>query len=261
MEKYLYEIIEKRKSVRKYKETETDENIMREIMEFLPKIEPLYPEIKTEIKVFKDSESKGGLFAIKAPQYFGIFSESRAGNLENAGYMLQQLDLFLSLKGIGSCWLGMAKPKVEIIKENALDFIIAMAFGHPDENLWRQSKREFKRRGFTEISDTKDILDSPTILEILEAARLAPSATNSQPWYFEVKGNNIIVYKSKLNTLKAFVYGKMNQIDMGIAMCHLKLASENQQKNIEFVRESTDSNLMINGYEYFITGKLTDIEQ
>jgi hypothetical protein len=50
----------------------------------------------------------------------------------------------------------------------------------------------------------------------LEPARLAPSAVNSQPWYFTHEGDVIHVYCSK----------KGNRLDAGIALAHLFVANE-----------------------------------
>ena len=49
----------------------------------------------------------------------------------------------------------------------------------------------------------------------LEPARLAPSAVNSQPWYFAHDGDAIHVYCSK----------KGSRLDAGIALAHLYAAN------------------------------------
>ena len=50
----------------------------------------------------------------------------------------------------------------------------------------------------------------------LEPARLAPSAVNSQPWYFTHDGDTIHVWCSK----------KGSRLDAGIALAHLYAANE-----------------------------------
>jgi len=49
----------------------------------------------------------------------------------------------------------------------------------------------------------------------LEPARLAPSAVNSQPWYFTHEGDTIHVWCSK----------KGSPLDTGIALAHLYVAN------------------------------------
>jgi len=50
----------------------------------------------------------------------------------------------------------------------------------------------------------------------LEPARLAPSAVNSQPWFFAHEGNTIHVWCSK----------KGSRLDAGIALAHLYVSNE-----------------------------------
>lgn len=219
----LHEFIFKRKSVRKYEEAPLDADTLGKLLAFAQKLKPLYPEIKTS---FEMTDSVKGIFSIKAPHYFLICSETRGDYLENAGYMWQQMDLYLSSLGLGSCWLGMAKPNAGI--NTALPLVITLAFGkaaeppHRDLNGFRRKSPEEVYRG----SDSR-----------LEAARLAPSATNSQNWFFEATEGMIHVYRKKLNPALEMIYGKMNRIDAGIALCHLRYATEQEERVFLFERQ------------------------
>jgi len=205
----LKEIIYKRKSIRKYDMTPLEKNTIEGIRKFLAEIKPLYDNIKVEYEI-TEGENVRGLFAIKAPHYLIISSEAKEGYLPNAGFLLQQMDLYLQSMGLGSCWLGGAKPPA---KSNLpLNFVILLAFGKPQGNPHR-SPSEFNRKPLNEISDTTD--------KRLEPARLAPSAINSQPWYFINEGNAFHVYRVKYGAIKNFIYDRMNQIDIGIALSHL----------------------------------------
>jgi nitroreductase len=120
------------------------------------------------------------------------------------------MDLFFSESGVGSCWLGAAKPEVK--EESALPFVICMSFGKPAEPIYRELT-EFKRKPLSEISEGSD--------ERLEAARLAPSAMNAQNWYFSAADGKIHCYRKKANPVVGFIYNKLHCIDMGIALCHI----------------------------------------
>ena len=155
---------------------------------------------------------------MKAPYYLLFGSEERESFCENIGFIGQQLDLFLSENGIGSCSLGASKPQDSKPKEAlSLPYVIAMSFGKPAEPLHR-SLSEFKRKSLTTISEGDD--------ERLEAARLAPSAMNSQNWYFVADNGKIHCYRKKPNLMIGFMLNKMNQVDMGIAICHIARESE-----------------------------------
>jgi hypothetical protein len=93
-----------------------------------------------------------------------------------------------------------------------------MSFGKPAEPLYRELSA-FKRKTLAEISEGSD--------KRLEAARLAPSAVNSQNWFFIADNGKIHCYRKKPNPLLRFMLTNMNRIDMGIALYHTALESEN----------------------------------
>ncbi|EPR12835.1 nitroreductase family protein [Ruminiclostridium papyrosolvens] len=243
----LYKTIFTRRSVRKYNMTPLTAQQLKEIKDFADNAKPLIPDIKCEFSFLTDDKVKN-ILPIKAPHYILIYSEKKEGYLLNAGFMLQQVDLFLSSVNLGSCWLGMAKPSKEVpTLQNGLEFVIMLAFGNTQEKIHRADTSEFKRKGISEITSINGAN------QLLEAARLAPSASNSQPWYFSGDPNEIIISREKLSLLKAPIYNKMNQIDTGIALCHLWLSIEHQGKTACF--DYTNSNTP-KGYEFMLKVKV-----
>ena len=208
----LNEYISKRKSVRKYKSDPLSNEILIQIKEQIKELKPLYPSIKTRFDIADDVKNP---MSLKAPHYFIVSSEKSEGYFENVGFMLEQMSLYLNSLGLGSCWLGMAKPAQD--QQTDLQFVISMAFGYPSEELYRNAS-DFKRKSLTEISEGAD--------SRLEAARLAPSGMNSQNWFFLCTNGMIHVYRKKVNPLKGLIFDKMNSIDTGIALCHLFVVSE-----------------------------------
>ena len=101
--------------------------------------------------------------------------------------------------------------------ESDLPHVIALAFGKPSEPLHRELSN-FKRKPLSAISEG----DDPR----LEAARLAPSAMNMQNWFFIATNGKIHCYLRKTNPLLGLIYGKMNRIDLGIAICHIAQESD-----------------------------------
>ena len=169
-----------------------------------------------------------------------ISSENTEGYLMNIGFIFQQMDLYLSSIGLGSCWLGMAKPTEKI--DTTLEFVIILAFGNSLDNPHRELS-EFKRKPLSEISNTAD--------QRLEVARLAPSATNSQPWYFVNDGDIIHVYSVKLGIVKAMMYNRMNRIDIGIALAHVYVSNH---LNFELTIEQNPP--VVKGYSYITSVKI-----
>ena len=127
MRNELYDIIEQRKAIRKYNMAPLDGGMLQDIRNFGDEAKPLIPGIRIKFNYFRNDEVKS-MMAIKAPHYVGIYSENKDGYLLNAGYMLQQMDLFLSEHNLGSCWLGMAKPAVNLPETmDGLSFVIMLA--------------------------------------------------------------------------------------------------------------------------------------
>ena len=214
----LYAGIFKRKSTRKYIMSSLPKGTLVDINAYTSSVKPLLANIRYEFSFLATNDVKN-LLPIKAPHNY----------LMNAGFLLQQIDLYLSNNNLASCWLGMAKPTKEVpMLKNGLEFVIMLAFGASSELIHRADVLEFKRKTLADISS---IVDGEALLE---PARLAPSASNSQPWFFSGDKDNIIVSRKKLNLLRAPLYGKMNQIDIGIALCHLALSIEEQGNEVSF---------------------------
>lgn len=244
----LYNGIFHRKSIRKYNLEPLSKEALEDIKAYAKGIKPLDDKIAYEFTFLESKEVKN-LFPIKAPHYVCIYSEKKEHYLMNAGFILQEIDLYLSTKGIGCCWLGMAKPSKDIpIKRNGMDFVIMLAFGNPIEPLYRDQVDEFKRKPLSDISQIKEGE------ALLEPVRLSPSATNSQPWFFSGTINDIIVSREKLGLIKAAIYNNLNQIDVGICLKHLELAAANMEKKTQFIFEKEPCP---KGYEFMARVKIS----
>ena len=245
----LYPTIFQRKSIRNYNQRPLDENTLNEIKKQLEALKPLHDDIKTEFKVLNTDDVSQRMMK-KAPHYIAAFSEIKEGYLTNIGFMLQQMDLYLSMKGIGACWQGIPTIKKEVVKSTELKFIILLAFGEAKEQSHRLDVSDFKRKPIHEISDNTEAK------EIIEAARVAPSATNSQAWFFTGDNEIINAYIVKPNVLKRIVAGKYPPIDIGIALCHLKIAAEHFKRTVTFIFVSSEVNSAQNT-EYVASLKLS----
>ncbi len=248
--KELYETIFKRKSIRNYDLTPLNENKLKEISNHLQSLTPLHDDIEVELKIISIDDVKRRIMK-RAPHYIAAFSEVKEGYLTNIGFMLQQMDLFLSASGIGTCWQGIPKPTDEILESSNLEYIIVMAFGKTTEPLYRNSISEFKRKSLQNISDVKGAD------ELLGAARLAPSAGNQQPWFFTGDENIIHAYYIKPGLVRGLLTGKFPPIDIGIAFYHLKLAAEYFGKKTEIIMDHKAApDNSGNGYEYVASLKI-----
>ena len=227
----LYDAIFKRKSVRKYAPGQLDAATMKKIISNMASLTPLFPEIHTELRIMTNPEVRG-MFKVNAPHFLAFFSEVKDGYATNAGFMMQQMDLFFSSNGIGSCWQGGPKPIRESREASELEFVTLLAFGPPAEDIHRKSVSEFDRKPLVKISEVKGHDD------LLGAARLAPSGMNNQPWFFSGVDGAIHV-----SSAKSMIVDRMNHISAGIALCHMWLSAAHSGKTVAFRNDrSGDAN-------------------
>ena len=222
----LEEQIYVRKSCRKYLDDAID---MTPIHDFIEHVKPLNDDISYRYEILTKNEISLKI-SWRAPYYLAIYSEKKDNYLENIGFVFQQVSLFMQSIGIGSCWVGMGS-----VRDKDSEFVILIAFGKSGDITRDISK--FKRKSLDKISDYAD--------ERLKPAQLAPSAINSQPWYFKHSEDGFDVYRVKQNVLKRQILKKWNPIDIGIALAHMYVANEN---TFEFeIRTDFDK---LNGYIY-----------
>lgn len=200
-----------RRSCRAFGPEPIGEDVRQEIEAFGKEMRPLYPDIRVSWRIVP-AEQVRFYMPWKSPQVMAVFSENKPGYLENVGFLLQQMDLYLQSRGIGVCWMGLGKPRGKAEVPDGMEFVIFLAFGTPKEPL-PQETRKFPRKTMAEISDREDAR--------LECARVAPSSTNSQPWFFTHDGSIIHAFRSNAGLLRHPMLGVMNRIDMGIALAHL----------------------------------------
>ena len=202
----LKEMIYQRKSCRSFTGKPVDAELIAKIRAFDGN--PLYPEIRVHWDIVPRNQVKC-ICPWTTPQLIAIYSEDADCYLENIGFLFQQMDLYLQTLGLGVCWLGMGRmnPKTTTQIEG-MKFVILLAFGYPKGDQLRHDFKGFKRKSLAQIADTPD--------HRLEPTRLAPSAVNSQPWYFTHEGDAIHVWCSK----------KGSRLDAGIALAHLYVANE-----------------------------------
>ena len=214
-----------RKSCRNYLDDEID---LDSIKEFISNAEVLTPDMNFTYEIL-EREEVNLKTRWKAPYYLALYSDKKENYGVNLGFVFQQVSLYMQSIGIGSCWVGMGT-----IKEKNPEFVILIAFGKSNDLTREISK--FKRKSLSDISDLPD--------EKLEPARLAPSAINTQPWYFKHTDEGYDVFKVKHNFVKRKILGKWNDIDVGIALAHMYVSNPNTF-NFEFKNKED-----IKGYAY-----------
>ena len=252
----LYEAIRKRQSVRLYEEKEIPENLLAAIRLFGQRLSLTESQIKTEIKIVsrKNTDPKlKGMWKVHAPYYLIFYSEKAYGYERNAGYVLEQISLYMTSRGLGSCFLGgchAAELSVE-----GMEQIMVMAFGYAEGELYRGQELA-KRLSLTDIClfpEGKEA--SAEVKWIINAARLAPSSLNSQPWRMVVKKDKIYLF-ARGDKIPFPGSARLREINMGIVLAHIVLAAEEQWIATEIITEKKLEEKKYKGGSYICTVKL-----
>jgi len=167
---------------------------------------------------------------------------------EALGYSLEHFLLSAEALGIGTVWLGgtMGRANFEKAMELSADEVMPCVspLGYPalrmslKETLMRKTIKADSRLPFDALffrdSFETPLTDAGDLQLPLEAVRLAPSAVNRQPWRAVVTENAVHFYK-KGKVPPTASTGDMQKIDLGIALCHFRLAAEEAGISAEFV--------------------------
>lgn len=218
----LFETIFTRRSVRKYDKTPLGGETLQKIKDFLAEQKQLGGTNGRFEFVDADAVTDG-----KAPHYILAYAPKKTAEYVNIGYTLQAVDLFIQSKGLGSVWLGMPSPKDKEAKEN---YCIMLGFGKTDVPQ-RESQKDFSRLPLSDISNEPNPL--------AEAARLAPSAVNQQPWQLVFRDGGVTISYKGRGLLKGLLREKA-KIDLGICARHITVAAEKEGKQTKSVTPKDD---------------------
>lgn len=168
-----------------------------------------------------------------APAFLAFIGDTSDPNIqEKMGYTGEGIVLEATSMGLGTCWVALtynSKSVMSIIKLAGNEKLLSVSpIGHTVEK-WTFEEKMFT--GFGAMHQRKPLSTMVTGLPeqqwpgwtraAVEAARLAPSATNRQPWNFDIQNDGITV--SVKNTGMEFNVSK--RLDCGIAMLHIELGA------------------------------------
>lgn len=252
-----YEAIRVRRSIRKYNMQPLAQENLDALMEFTKKAVPYQKEIQVEYRLLTAEEKEemlSGLFAVRAPHYLLLFSEQKPEYLQNAGYLMEQIVLYLTTHGIGTCYQGMLRPESFAFTDTKLVYVTAIAFGMPTEPV---EQRKARKRLPEKAAIVYKEEPGETVREVLRTSLLAPSGMNVQPW-------RVVAYHNRLHLFcrrgKFFrdVLSDMQLLDMGIFMLTLKLAAEERWLDVHYVWLENIAEKKLAQNEYVITALLEE---
>ena len=151
---------------------------------------------------------------------------------EEVGYTGEGIILEATALGLNTCWVaGFFRPKTvaSLIEVSNKERVLAITpvgyareFESWEEKLMTGFGRSHNRLALSKLVGGLPREKWPDWVNIcLEAARLAPSAVNRQPWGFDVQDDSITVFVRT----RGLGFNVSKRLDCGIAMLHLEVAA------------------------------------
>jgi len=206
---------------------------------------------------------------IKGASYFiaGQITPVRNSFLEY-GFALEKLILDLTRMELGTCWLGGTFNRGEFARAiglregNVIPAITPLGYATSIRRLGDRmirlgagsARRLPAGQLFFDQNPANPMVMDPELpfTGILEAVRMAPSASNNQPWRIVADGNRFLFYICrKPGYQKAFSNVDMQMIDMGIAMAHFDLVAREKGKKPEW--DNSVGSPSVDQWEYVIS--------
>jgi nitroreductase len=247
----IHSIIRQRFSVRHYTSKPIPEEILASVVKAGETSLALDKNIKVRFHLIKEGKLvaeqmtffTGGRWLFgSAPHFVIATSEETPLFMMNMGFRMEQMILFATTKGLGTCWVGGLFTEKRIGVFLGLDKgerVIALTpLGYPDTSVYGRIIQSVGHLGAPDTRRRKPLEQivfgsqwgSPfetkddELLEVLECTRLAPSWTNSQPWRFLIdKNETIALADTRVSSIRDSKH--YYRLDVGIAMAHFFLTA------------------------------------
>jgi nitroreductase len=236
-EESIKDIIKRRTSWRTYNGKPISEELEKKLHEFTqtkPKTPfGTAPRFEIITKSQPDSQKLSTFGFISCEKNFIVgTTKNQTDAIIDYGYQLENIILYATKLNLGTCWLGSFNRQGfnQVIELNENEIIPAVSsIGYPKQERRLAGKiiRVFagstKRKNWDQLffrnnfSTPLSKHEAGQYFEALEMVRLGPSASNKQPWRV-IKENKKLHFYCETNG-----FSIMQQLDMGIAMCHLEL--------------------------------------
>jgi nitroreductase len=250
----VVELIQERYSCRVYQERPVEQGLVSQVQEFAGSLisGPLGSPIRFMLTVASGNESNelkglGTYGFIRKPAGFilGASGEEKY-NLEDFGYGMEAIILYSTSLGLGTCWLGGTftrssfSGKIGLTDGETLPAVTSIGYPAEKSRVHRIRKLAGSDRRLpwnnlffdTTVGNPLEKENAGLYATPLEMVRIAPSASNHQPWRIIRANNSYHFYLQRNNRLKAGSFlnrllkmADLQRVDMGIAMCHFELTA------------------------------------
>jgi nitroreductase len=167
-----------------------------------------------------------------APHFVAFIGDMSNSHVQEAiGYHGEGVILEATALGVNTCWVaGMYRPEIvekKLKVRNGEQVLAITPLGKAVDNKTRVEQAMTRLLGAHRRKELKQILalgsEDPTgwVYRAIDAARVAPSAINRQPWRFKIQGESVSLFtKSKEG------HRISPRLDCGIAMLHFEIGAK-----------------------------------
>ncbi len=247
LSKSIMDVIKYRTSIRTYDNKPLSQELKNKLQYRMDNVKGPFDE-KVRFKIIdkfdkSNEELKLGTYGLikGARSFIAASVEKNDEALEQLGYTFEDIILYATTLGIGTVWLGGTFNKGEFgkvmgNKDNEILPIVS-PIGIPaekrslTEKMMRLISGGKNRKSFNEIffseTFTTQLNESKAgeYADPLEMVRLAPSASNKQPWRIIADNEGYHFFLSHAKGYKSMGFD-MQKIDMGIAMYHFETSAK-----------------------------------
>jgi Putative TM nitroreductase len=229
-----YRAIAARLSRRSYSSRLPEEDKLARLARVCREFQP-FPEARSELVLTSPEDVFKGLIGSYgrvngAPAYIAFIGDMGSFRVQEAtGYTGEGIILEATAMGLATCWVGgffrpeCVRSHIPIKKDEAVLSITPVGYAPPEksgqEKIMSMLVRSRRRKPLSAL--VKGSIEAPWMAQALEAARLAPSARNRQPWRFRIEKGAVVIAADS-----AFRSSTISRrLDCGIAMLHFELGA------------------------------------
>lgn len=159
-------------------------------------------------------------------------------NLEDYGHALEEIVLYATHLGLATCWLGGTfykdafSKRIHVQDHEVVPAVVSVGVPADRRNmvdrLIRNVAGSRKRKDWGEIffkgPDLQPLQpeEAGPYNQVLEAVRIAPSASNKQPWRLVLEDQAVHFFLARTPGYRKPMFSDLQRIDMGIAMAHFQ---------------------------------------
>ncbi|NQT62706.1 MAG: nitroreductase [Candidatus Marinimicrobia bacterium] len=221
----------------------------------------------------EDSEELRGLgtygFIRGASGFIVGAVDKQIDNLEDYGYLMEDIILFATGLGLATCWLGGSfrkdnfSSRINIQPHEIVPAVVSVGLPADNRNVidriirnvaGSKNRKEWETLFFESDFQTPLKRESAgKYAQVLDMVRLSPSASNKQPWRYALDENQVHLFLQRTpGYRKPNFFCDLQRIDMGISMYHFDSVCKELNVGGQWTNQKLSSTFPKN-WEYIIS--------